>query len=387
MEEKRVFLSPILSNDTAASGFSFVNKIGTEFLECRKMLSVRLLSLYSPIDMLPSRLYINGLRRKIFGEGLQDDFFTIPQLEGGKVCEYTHTKAGHLNIQGVHEWKVHFTSLAEIGKIPNISRYIVIELGVSYLKDNMNPDQYLPFVLNTENTTINLQTFQKIQPQASVGLIDISIPPLANVFPPFNYIKATTSSRRHSIETNLLGNKEISLELPADFYSTEDMWEQAYKFLTEVGCEVRKEGDRLLCHHRANNIITLHKRMVDFWDVQGDIERDYSDSVSFKATGLSFGRFDEVLPMPNPLIFECDMLQDTVVGSHPFRLLRMIFLDSAKGQHRHVQNHLFENIQMVPTFSRMVFRIAFNLLDYKGNEVYFAKGAKTLSGTLVIKDA
>ena len=382
-----MFLSPILSNDTAANGFSFINKIGSELLECRKTLSVRLLSLYSPIDMPPTRLYINGLRRKIFGEGLEDDFFAIPQLDGGKAQEYTHIKAGHLNIQGAREWRVHFTSLAEISKIPTISRHIVIELGVSYLKENMNPDQYLPFVLNTNDATINLQTFQRIQPQASAGLMDVSIPPVANVFPPFNYMKASTSSRRHSIETNSLENKEMNLEMPADLYSPEDMWEQAYKFLTEVGCDVRKEGDRLLCHDRSNNIITLHKWMVDFWDVQGNIEREYSDSVSFEADGLSFGRFDEVLPMPNPLIFECDMLQDTVVGSHPFRLMRMIFLDTAKGQHRCVQNYLFDNIQMVPTFSRMVFKIAFNFLDYKGNKVYFARGARALSGTLVIKDA
>ena len=386
MNETRVFLSPLLSSDSTASGSLFTNKIGLELLDCRKTLSVRLVTIYSPSDLPPIRIYIKGLRRHIFGEGLEDDFFTIPHLQGGKVREFNHPRIGHLNIHGLCKWEVHITSLTNPRKIPIIPSTIFIQIAISHCASGMIGEQYLPFVLDGGNPIIKLQTFQKIPPGSKAGLMDISIPPLANIFPPFNYIKATTSKPHHSIDTNSLENTELIHTLDIDFYTPEEMWSQAYKFLTEVGCEVRQEGGRLVCHNRANEKITLHRRLAKYWDVKGgEILEGDGESISFKAEGMSFGYFDRVAPIPSPLIFECDMLEDTVVGDKAFRLLRMIYPETSVCQESGIHNQLFENVQMVPTFSRMVFNISFKFLDYKNKKVHFAKGVQTLGGTLLIK--
>ena len=132
MNETRVFLSPLLSSDSTASGSLFTNKIGLELLDCRKTLSVRLVTIYSPSDLPPIRIYIKGLRRHIFGEGLEDDFFTIPHLQGGKVREFNHPRIGHLNIHGLCKWEVHITSLANPRKIPLIPSTIFIQIAISF---------------------------------------------------------------------------------------------------------------------------------------------------------------------------------------------------------------------------------------------------------------
>ena len=85
MGETRIFLSPLLAEGGGTDGFSFTNKIDWQLLECTKILRVRLLSVYSPIDMPSARLYITGLRRQIFGQGLEDDFFPLVSIQGDKV--------------------------------------------------------------------------------------------------------------------------------------------------------------------------------------------------------------------------------------------------------------------------------------------------------------
>ena len=381
-----MILSPLFNEHGAGnSGFVFTNKIEEELLRSCTNLRVRLLSFYTPISIPAARLYIGGIRRSVFGEGPQDDFFYLGPLQGGERREDLHNHVAHLNIHGLLNWEVKIISATDIRETLRIPERIVIELGISRSTEKMKPVQYLPFVLAKHDLKVNLETFQRIEPQATVGLVDIFIPPLANVYPPFNYIRATASKRQHSISNNLIESPEITFTIPVDYYSKQDMWNNASKFLTTLGCNVREEDGRLYCSEsEIGQRIIFHKKMVSFWDVRGVSISTQKNSVSFLADGLSFGHFQEILTIPNPMIFECDLLEHTMVGSKPFRLLRMLFPETKEGKGC---NYLFDNIQMVPTFAYNICTIGFKLLDHTGNGVSFAKSDAMLSGTLLIKNA
>lgn len=381
-----MILSPLFNeHGDGNSGFVFTNKIDEELLRSCANLHVRLLSLYTPISIPAARLYIGGIRRSVFGEGPQDDFFYLGPVQGGERREDLHIHVAHLNIHGLLNWEVKITSATDIRETLSIPEGIVIELGISRSAEKMQPIQYLPFVLAKHDLKVHLETFQRIEPQATVGLVDIFIPPLANVYHPFNFIKATTSKRQHSIANNLIESPEITFTIPVDYYSKQDMWNNASKFLTTLGCNVREENGRLVCSQgEIGQRIIFHKKMVSFWDVRGVSISSQENSVSFLADGLNFGHFQEISPIPNPMIFECDLLEHTMLGSKPFRLLRMLFPETKEGKGC---NYLFDNIQMVPTFASNICTIGFKLLDHTGNGVSFAKSDAMLSGTLLIKNA
>ena len=383
-----MILSPLFNEHGGGnSDFLFTNKIAEELSRSCANLHVRLLSFYSPSNIPAGRLYIGGIRRNVFGQGPEDDFFYLGSVEGGQRREDFHIHVAHLNIHGLLNWEVKITSAADIRETLRIPKGIVIELGISHSSERMKPIQYLPFALATNDLVVRLKTFQRIEAQTSVGLVEVYIPPLANVYHPFNFIKATTSKQQNSLSNSLIG-QEIIFTLPVDYYSKQHMWDNAHKFLTTLGCSVWEEDGRLVCNQgEVGQCITLHEKLVSFWDVRGVITSSQENSVSFLADGLSFGHFKETLTIPNPMILECDLLEHTMVGSRPFKLLRMLFPETKREFYGKGCKYLFDNIQMVETIASNICTIGFKLLDHKGSDVNFAKTDELMSGTLIIKNA
>ena len=106
---------------------------------------------------------------------------------------------------------------------------------------------------------------------------------------------------------------------------------------------------------------------------------------TFLVEGLKFGKTEEMYTLPNPIFFECDLAQATMVGSKTFQLLRLLYLDKMKKQNEGTV-HIFENVQMLPIFPSAVNAIKFKLVDYNGNDVTLANNGQCISGTLIINN-
>ena len=388
MSETRVILSPLFSEKAdGESETFFTNKIGEELLRSCTISSVRLLSLYTPLSLPATRLYIKGIRRNVFGEGPQDGFFHIGPMVAGETREDFHSHVASLNIHSLVDWSVKITSASDVRETLTPPEGMVVELGISQNTSRMKSVEYLPFVLAKDDLNVRLKTFERLGAQAKIGLVDIFIPSLANVYQPFNFITATTSRQQHAISNTLDQRQEITFTLPVDYYSDKDMRDNACKFLRTLGCRVEERDGRLFCNRgEVGQRIILHEKMVSFWDVRGSGMRREENSISFLADGLSFGRFQEQTPIPNPLIFECDLLQHSMLGSKPFRLLRMLFPHTGDKGYGRGSSYLFDNIQMVEAFESNICTIGFRLLNCEGGDVSFAKGHTPVSGTLVIRN-
>ena len=107
--------------------------------------------------------------------------------------------------------------------------------------------------------------------------------------------------------------------------------------------------------------------------------------VSFHLNGLSLGKTRELSTLPNPLFLECDLVDPTTVGSKSFQLLRLLFIDKSK-KNTDGSVHIFENVQMTPSYPSEVYKITFKLVDFGGNSIYFANDNDNVSGTLIIKN-
>lgn len=387
MTDTRIILSPLFDvSQGVASGFA--NKIDHEMLNSYSSWCIRLLSFYSPIAIPATKMYLTGLRRKLFGRGHEDDFFYLGPVLAGERRESFHKHLADVNIHGVLHWEVKLKSARNISEMIKIPKGTVIEFGLSPSTDQMKSVQYLPFVLSKDDLQIRFESFQRIDPHATVGLVDVFVPPLANVFPPFNYIKASSSKRQHSTSNSLIGGQEVIVNLPVDFYSKHDMWKHVKKFLSALGCKFWMKDERLVCGQgEMHQRIILHKDLVAFWDVRGSDIIKIGNESSFSLVGLSFGQFDEISPFPNPMILECDLLQHTMVGLKPYRLLRMLFPETRNGLIRNGCSYVFDNIQMIKVCAYNVSNICFKLMDRCGNDIYFASDGSLLSGTLVIHDA
>ena len=82
--ERRIYLSPFFHSDPKNTNTSFINKIDEELVNSSRKIRVRLLSVYSSVDLPKISLYIGGLRRKSFGAGDHKTFFPFSPLDGGR---------------------------------------------------------------------------------------------------------------------------------------------------------------------------------------------------------------------------------------------------------------------------------------------------------------
>lgn len=95
MGEQRIYLSPLFQHSTPKSEYVFTNVVDDQLTRCTKSLRVRLLSFYSPINLPPSYIYIEGMKRRSFGGLENEDFFPLPRSIGGKRHEDCHLYTGH----------------------------------------------------------------------------------------------------------------------------------------------------------------------------------------------------------------------------------------------------------------------------------------------------
>ena len=96
MAEHRIYLSPSFQEQRFKSNFVFFNDVDKQLARCTRKIRVRLLSFYSPIDLPPSHLYIEGVQRRTFGAFHSEDYFPLPRIEGGKRHEDCHLYTGKM---------------------------------------------------------------------------------------------------------------------------------------------------------------------------------------------------------------------------------------------------------------------------------------------------
>ena len=384
MAEHRIFLSPLFQHSALKSDYVFTNDLDMQLTRCTKSLRVRLLSFYSPTNLPPSYIYIEGMKRRSFGGLENEDFFPLPKSIGGKRHEDCHLYTGQISLHGISNWTVRMKARTNVTEFLQIAEDTVIELGISHVTENMNDPQYLSFNLPKSKFSLKLQSFQRIHPKARVGLVDVFIPRLANIYPPFNKIAFTSGKWVNN--SNLVGGQEIVHHIPPDFYSENDIKELIAKILRTLGVEVKFEGTDVICSSgELGQKITLHKQLVDFLDVRGRTDGTNGDTSSFHLDGLSLGKTRELTSIPNPLFLECDLVEPTTVGLKSFQLLRLLFMDKSK-KNSEGSVHIFENVQMIPMYPSEVYKITFKLVDFKGNSIYFANDNEHFSGTLLIKN-
>lgn len=384
MGEHRIYLSPLFQDSALKSDYVFTNELDMQLTRCTQNLCVRLLSFYSSTNLPPSYLYIEGMKRRSFGRLENEDFFPLPKLIGGKRHEDCHIYTGQISLHGISNWTVRMKARSNVTEFLQIAEDTVIELGISHVKEKMIDPQYLSFNLPKSKLSLKLQSFQRIHPKAQVGLVDVFIPRLANVYPPFN--KMAFTSAKWENDSNLVGGQEIVHHIPPDFYSENDIKKLIAKTLRTLGVEVKFQGTNMICTSgEVGQKITLHKQLVDFLDVQGRTDGAQGDTASFHLDGLSLGKTNELSTLPNPLFLECDLVEPTTVGSKSFQLLRLLFMDKSK-KNREGSVHIFENVQMTPMYPSEVYKITFKLVDFSGNTVYFTNDNEHFSGTLLIKN-
>ena len=385
MGEHRIYLSPLFQDTGLKSDYVFTNVIDTQLTRCTKSLRVRLLSFYSPTDLPPSYIYIEGLKRKSFGGVENEDFFPLPKSVGGKRHEDCHLYTGQISIHGISKWTVRMSARSNITESLQMSKDTVIELGLAHIEENMIDSQYLSFNLAKSSLLVNLQSFQRIRPSATTGLVDVFIPRLANVFPPFN--KLVFSSSKWNNHSNLLGEREITHHIPPDFYLGDDIKKLLAKTIGALGAGIKNEGEEMVCRGGENGQkITLHKRLADFLNVRRRrTDEEEGDLVRFHMDGLRLGKIREMSTVPNPLFLECDLLEATNVGPKSFHLLRLLFVDKSKGN-THGSVHIFENVQMIPMHASEAHKITFKIVDFNGDSIYFASDNEHVSGSLLIKN-
>ena len=384
MGEHRIYLSPLFQHSDLKSDYVFSNEIDVQLTRCTKSLRVRLLSFYSSTNLPPSYIYIEGMKRRSFGGMENEDFFPLPKSIGGKRHEDCHLHTGQISLHGISNWTVRMKARSNVTEFLQIAEDTVIELGISHVKENMNDPQYLSFNLPKSKLSLKLQSFQRMHPNAMVGLVDVFIPRLANIFPPFN--KMAFTSTKWVNDSNVVGGQQIVHHIPPDFYSENDVKKLIAKTLRTLGAEVKFEDTNMVCSSRqVDQKIALHKHLVHFLDVRGRRDGTDGDMVSFHLDGLSLGKTRELSSLPNPLFLECDLVEATTVGSKSFQLLRLLFTDKSK-KNSEGSVHIFENVQMIPMHPSEVYKITFRLVDFGGNSIYFANDDEHFSGTLLIKN-
>ena len=252
----------------------------------------------------------------------------------------------------------------------------------------MSEPQYLSFVLAREDLTLSLKAFQKIRPTATVGLIDVFLPKLANIYDPFNFLIFT--SGEWEAEENRIDGRGIYHHIAANFYTDAQIKKRIGKILKSMNIKKRRElyDGSLLCYGgREGQQVTLHNTLVQMLNVTGEQKKMDADknTTTFLVEGLRFGKTEEMSTIPNAVFFECDLAQATMVGSKTFQLLRLLYLDKTKKQNEGTV-HIFENVQMIPIFPSAVNTVKFKLVDFSGKALTLADDRQSVSGTLIINN-
>ena len=382
--ERRVYLSPLFHSDPENTNTSFINKIDEELWNSSRNVRVRLLSVYSSVDLPKISLLVGGLRRKSFGAADHKTFFPFSPLTAGRRIEPKHLQTAFLNAHGLRNWDIKIKDSSGSPISPSEDSDIVIELGLSYVIDIMNLPEYLTFNLGKNETTIPLQSFQKIRPKSSMGLVDLYTPRLANIFPPFNTL-TVKSSKWQPLQNEF--SKSLKLDIPPDFYTAERLVKLLTKFFLSVGATVTEQDDsRLRVNSGSNLQISLHKRLVDFLKIVGIETMQNHQILTFDLRELWFciGRIDVRSSIPKSIFLTCNLLKTNLTFGKQFKILRMLYPHSDNGDEGCF--HDFENIQYVEMTPSNVKNISLSAIDCDGNPVYFDSRNDRLIGTLQINN-
>ena len=382
--ERRIYLSPFFHSDPKNTNTSFINKIDEELVNSSRKIRVRLLSVYSAVDLPKISLYIGGLRRKSFGAADHKTFFPFSPLHGGRRLEPRHLHTAFLNAHGLRNWDIEIKDSSGLPLPASEGSDTVIELGLSYINDKMSLPEYLTFNLGKNENTVSLQAFQKIKPSSSMGLVDLYTPRLANIFPPFNTLEVK-SFKWQPLQNDF--SKTLKLDIPPDFYSTESLTKLLTKFFLSVGAAVDEQDDsRLRVSSNSNLQISLHKRLASFLKVVGSEASQNDQMVTFdlRELWICIGRIDVNSSTPKTIFLTCNLLKANLTFGKQFKILRMLYPRSINGDGGCF--HDFENIQYVEMTPSNVNKISLATIDSDGNSIFFDSRDECLSGTLQINN-
>ena len=382
--ERRVYLSPLFHSDPANTNTSFKNKIDEELLNSSRNVRVRLLSVYSSVDLPKISLFIGGLRRKSFGAAEHKTYFPFSPLTAGQRIEPKHLHTAFFNAHGLRDWDIKIKDTSGLQISPSEGSDIVIELGLSYEIDKMNLPEYLTFNLGKNENTISLQSFQKIRPNSSMGLVDLYTPRLANIFPPFNTL-TVKSSKWQPLQNEF--SKSLKLDIPPDFYTAERLVKLLTKFFLSVGAMVTEQDDLRLRVNSASNLqISLHRRLVEFLKIVGTETMQSSQILTFdlRELWLCIGQIDVRSSIPKSIFLTCNLLRTNLTFGKQFKILRMLYPHFDNGDEGCF--HDFENIQYVQMTPSNVKNISLTALDCDGNPIFFDSRDDCLIGTLQINN-
>ena len=382
--ERRVYLSPLFHSDPANTNTSFKNKIDEELLNSSRNVRVRLLSVYSSVDLPKISLFIGGLRRKSFGAADHKTYFPFSPLAAGQRVEPKHLRTAFLNAHGLRDWDIKIKDTSGLQISPSEGSDLMIELGLSYEIDKMNLPEYLTFNLGKNENTISLQSFQKIRPNSSMGLVDLYTPRLANIFPPFNTL-TVKSSKWQPLQNEF--SKSLKLDIPPDFYTAERLVKLLTKFFLSVGAMVTEQDDLRLRVNSASNLqISLHRRLVEFLKIVGTETMQSSQILTFdlRELWLCIGQIDVRSSIPKSIFLTCNLLRTNLTFGKQFKILRMLYPHFDNGDEGCF--HDFENIQYVQMTPSNVKNISLTALDCDGNPIFFDSRDDCLIGTLQINN-
>ena len=382
--ERRVYLSPLFHSDPANTNTSFKNKIDEELLNSSRNVRVRLLSVYSSVDLPKISLFIGGLRRKSFGAADHKTYFPFSPLAAGQRVEPKHLRTAFLNAHGLRDWDIKIKDTSGLQISPSEGSDLMIELGLSYVIDKMNLPEYLTFNLGKNENTISLQSFQKIRPNSSMGLVDLYTPRLANIFPPFNTL-TVKSSKWQPLQNEF--SKSLKLDIPPDFYTAERLVKLLTKFFLSVGAMVTEQDDLRLRVNSASNLqISLHRRLVEFLKIVGTETMQSSQILTFdlRELWLCIGQIDVRSSIPKSIFLTCNLLRSNLTFGKQFKILRMLYPHFDNGDEGCF--HDFENIQYVQMTPSNVKNISLTAIDCDGNPIFFDSRDDCLIGTLQINN-
>ena len=382
--ERRVYLSPLFHSDPSNTNTSFKNKIDEELLNSSRNVRVRLLSVYSSVDLPKISLFIGGLRRKSFGAADHKTYFPFSPLAAGQRVEPKHLRTAFLNAHGLRDWDIKIKDTSGLQISPSEGSDLMIELGLSYEIDKMNLPEYLTFNLGKNENTISLQSFQKIRPNSSMGLVDLYTPRLANIFPPFNTL-TVKSSKWQPLQNEF--SKSLKLDIPPDFYTAERLVKLLTKFFLSVGAMVTEQDDLRLRVNSASNLqISLHRRLVEFLKIVGTETMQSSQILTFdlRELWLCIGQIDVRSSIPKSIFLTCNLLRSNLTFGKQFKILRMLYPHFDNGDEGCF--HDFENIQYVQMTPSNVKNISLTAIDCDGNPIFFDSRDDCLIGTLQINN-
>ena len=377
VKESQVFLSKTFHLGISSTNTNFENPIDNEIMRWGGNLKVRLLAIHSTSTLPPSLIYVNGLRRKVFGTTNFCSYFPIHSVED-LYFDPQHIHSGLISFGGFQNWQIRITDLS--GKLlvlaPKVE--IIVHLGISKTVDKEMLPEYFTFNFDNESKTVELQTFKKINPCSTLALVDFHSPKLANVFPPFNFVTVSGSFWRP--ELNAFTHK-VKLNIPIDYYSKEQLRGLLIEKLNSYDNNLK--GDDY--HHKGDVLdyeITPHRRMVTLLNIKGGGIPSVGDLFSFKMRDIVFGEIDPISPVPNTFFLTCNLVKPNILCGNYHRIMKMLYSDNNVKGPRCEKN--MNNIHHIQMSTLTVKSISFDIIDCQGNTVYLADAKDNFNGTLMI---